>query len=106
MVVQAKARKFSDTELFAQDPFRVVAMENPVFETAFHASCSFEKGSLRSLKELLRTRKERFSWMEKLQFVAKRFVGIGPGKFRGLEFTSREIHESETNRRSGSVLGN
>src|SRR5580704_19753623 len=81
-------------------------MENPIFETAFHASGSIEKGSLRSLKKLLRTRKKRLARMEKLQFVAKRFVGIGPGKFRGLEFASREIHECEADRRSRRMLGN
>src|SRR4029077_2600128 len=60
MVVQTESGKLRDAKLFAQNPFGVVALEDPVFETAFDAACAFEQRSFRGFEKLLRAGKERF----------------------------------------------
>src|SRR5579863_457311 len=104
VVVESKASQLRDAELFAQNPLGVIALEDPIFETAFHATGSFEQRSLRGFKKLLRAWKKRFAWMEKLQLVAQRLVSIRARKFRGLKFAGREVHKCQSNRRAGRML--
>src|SRR5580658_788505 len=95
MIVEAESRELRHTKLLAQNPLGVIALENPVFQTAFDAAGAFQQGSFRRFKKLLRTRKQRFARMKKLQLVAKGFVGIGARKFRRLKFASRKVHERQ-----------
>src|SRR5579859_2793745 len=81
-------------------------MKDPILETTFHAASAFEKRSLCGFEKLLRAGQKRFARVEKLQFFAESLVGIGPGKFRGLKFAGREVHESQANRRTGGMFCN
>ena len=71
VVVEAEAREFGDAELFAEDTRGVVVLEDPVVETRFDAAGAVEEGIFRSVEELLRAGKQRFTGTEQLQLVAE-----------------------------------
>jgi len=95
MAVQAKSGEFGNAELFAEDSYGVVALEDPVFEAGFNPACAIEERSFRGFEELVRAGKESFAGTKKLEFVAERFFRGGAAKFSGLEFSGGEIDERE-----------
>src|SRR5712692_5094449 len=103
MIIEAKAGEFGNAKLLAENALGIFALESPIFEAGLDPACTIEKRGLRSFKELLRAREKRFARVEKLEFVAERFVGSGAGKFGGLKFAGGKIDESEADRRTGRV---
>ena len=91
MIVEAEAGKFGDAELFAEDAFGVIGVEDPVFDAGFYAAGAVEERGFGGFEELLRARKKRFARADELQFIAERLLRSGAGEFGSLEFTGREI---------------
>ncbi len=91
--------------MFAQDALGVVVLEDPIFQARFDAAGAVEQGSFRGLEKLLRAGKQSLARVEKLQLVAKIFVGARPGKFRGLEFAGGKIDVGQADGRAGGMFG-
>src|SRR6266850_545555 len=105
VIVEAKASKFGDAKLFAEDAFGVVALKNPILEARFHAAGAFEERGLGRFEKLLGPGKQRFPRVKQLQLVTERFIGARAGKFRGLKFAGGEIDVGEANGRARGVPG-
>src|ERR1700674_667787 len=103
--VEAEAGQLGYAELFAQDALSVIVLKDPVFQARFNDTRAIEQGCFRGLEKLLRAGEQRFARVQELQLVAKIFVGVRPGEFRGLKFAGGEIDVRESNGRAGSVFG-
>jgi len=104
MIVEAEAGKFGDAELFAQNAFGIIGMEDPIFDAGFDAAHAIEEGGFRGFEELLGPGEKSFAGADELEFIAQRFFRGGAGEFGGLEFAGREIDQGEADDRGGRVL--
>ena len=104
MPVQPEARQLRHSKLLAQNPLRVIVLENPVVHARFHSARALQQGSLGRLKQLLRPRQQSFPRPQKLQFIAQRLHRARPAKLRGLKFSGRQIHIRHSQCRPRRIL--
>src|SRR5258708_22085371 len=89
MIVEAEAGKFGDAELFAQNAFGIIGMEDPIFVAGFDAAHAVDERHFRSFEELLRPREKSFAGADELEFIAQRFFRGGGGGVWGPGFGGR-----------------
>ena len=95
VIVEAEAGEFGDTELFAEDGFGVIGVEDPVFDARLDAAGAVEERGFRGFEKLLRAREESFAGANELQFISEGFLRARAGELRGLEFAGGEIYEGQ-----------
>src|SRR5208283_3010635 len=105
VIIEAEAGQFSDTKLFAEDAFGVIALEDPIFEAGFDAASAIKERNFGGFKELLRAREKGFPGAVELEFIAQGFFGMRADEFGGQEFAGGEIHEGQADDGERGIVG-